>query len=92
MENTVENLLKRKRMLVVIIVVLAFLCLALFFYGLINKIEGNKNLELVNHKMEELEQCKKESERQTIIAEMNAMEAQRQNERAEEALKKLSKK
>ena len=92
MESTVETLLKRQRILTVIIAVLAFLCVSMFFFGLINQIEAKKHRELVKIKTEELEQCKKESEREKIIAEKNAMEASRQQKRAEEFQKNNSKK
>ncbi len=61
-------------------------------HGDVSQINARKNLELAIRKMGELEQCEKKASLQAEIAAKNAMEAMKQQQRAEEYYKMNSKK
>jgi hypothetical protein len=105
MEEKVENLKKRLRFMRVMIGILLFITISSFVYCYFQirrakeELESAHRYEQIAARTAELVQCKQDLIRLKIIAqksaaeaEMNAMEALRQNQRAEEALKKLSKK
>ncbi len=100
METSSEkNHLKRQRISAFIIGILVLVSFISLVYAFVQQgiAQENARLAIENHKMavfqrEELIKCKQDLERQQVIAEKAAMEAKQQFQRAEEALKKISKK
>lgn len=73
------------------IAVLSVLCIGFFFYGLIRKIEAEKQAEIAAEQMKVARECAQQAEQQMKIAKMEAQrafrlfeEAQLRAEKAEE--------
>jgi len=101
MEENVENLKKRLRLMSIVIGILSFITLASFVYCYMQIRRAQKELELArNYKQiaernSELEQCKIDLLKASLIAQKSAEEAMKQKklaEAAEAALKKTTKK
>ena len=92
MKTSEEKAARRQTINVVVFAVLAFLSLVCLVYSFMQQGIAQESQRLAASQSEELIKCRKELEHQKKIAEMNAMEAERQHLRAEEALKKISKK
>ena len=101
MEEKVENLKKRIRLMSIVIGILSFITLASFVYCYVQIRRAQKELELarsyeqIAERKSELEQCKIDLFKASMIAQKSAEEALKQKklaEAAEEALKKVTKK
>ena len=101
MEENVEKLKKRLRLMSIMIGTLSFITLTSFVYCYKQIRRAKEELELaqkyeqIASRTRELEQCKKDFFETLILAQKNAEEAMKQKklaEAAEEALKKISKK
>ena len=112
MEEKIETLKKRLRFMGALIGILSFVTLASFVYCYVQirrakeELELARNYEQIAERNSELEQCKldlfkasmiaqksaEEALKQKKLAEASAVEAMKQHQRAEEALKKISKK
>jgi hypothetical protein len=93
METSEEkNNSKRQRINVITFGILALLSLVYLVYAFVQQGIAKESQKLAASQHEELIKCRQELEHQKKIAEMNAMEVELQHQRAEEALKKTSKK
>ena len=98
MEEQVQNLKKRLRFMRITIGLLSFITLSSFIYCYVQVKRAKETLEMTRKyeqiaaRQSELEQCQQDLIRLKIIAQKSAAEAERQHQRAEEALKKISKK
>jgi|GEM_PF-6575882 len=112
MEEKVESLKKRLRFMRIVIGILSLITLVSVVYCYVqirrakDELELVRNYEQIAERKSELEQCKvdlfkasmiaqksaEEAAKQKKLAEESAAEAMKQHQRAEEALKKISKK
>jgi hypothetical protein len=97
MEEKIERLKKRLRLRNIIIGILSLLTLSSFVYSYtqmkrIKALELTQKFEQIASRTSELEQCKKDLFKALILAQKSADEASKEHQRAEEALKRISKK
>jgi len=92
MEGSMEQLKKQRRRMGVSVGILAFVTLTSFVYAFVQREIAKVMAQETERLHIKLDQCTQAAQEQMKMAEKNAMEAKRQNQRAEEALKKASKK
>jgi hypothetical protein len=88
MTDNEQNLLKRQRLLIVIIGILAFTTLVSFVYAFVQQGIAQEYLLLAQKNAIEAQKNAEEAQRQNLLARKSAEEARMQYQRAEAALKK----